>query len=101
MSDHPDLENSVVAYLVGAAEPDEAELMRVHLAGCEDCRRLVARLQQVVDALPLAVAELEPSKDLKSRIMAAATASSQTHAGLGPAGDHSFDIRIPRWQCWR
>jgi len=80
MSDHPDLENSVVAYLVGAAEPDEADLMRVHLAGCEDCRRLVARLQQVVDALPLAVEELEPSKDLKSRIMKAATASSQTRA---------------------
>ena len=78
MSDHPELENSVAAFVLGAAEEEETTAVRTHLAGCADCRALALRLQRAADALPLATDIVEPPTSLKSRILAAAAASSRT-----------------------
>ncbi len=78
MSDHPELENSVAAFVLGAAEEGEMTAVRAHLAGCADCRRLAARLQRAADALPLATDIVEPPARLKSRILTAAAASGRT-----------------------
>ena len=74
MSDHPELENEVAVYLLVASEPDEMERVRAHLTGCNECRVVAARLQLVVDALPMAVELIAPPARLKANIMAAASA---------------------------
>jgi anti-sigma-K factor RskA len=74
MTDHPELENAVAAYVLGAAEPDELEGVRAHLAGCDDCRAVAARLQRAVDELPMAVGLIAPPAHLKANILTAAAA---------------------------
>ncbi|GAC1654537.1 MAG: anti-sigma factor [Candidatus Dormibacteraceae bacterium] len=78
MSDHPDLENDVAAYVLGAAVPEETESIRAHLEGCGSCRELAGRLQRAVDALPLATETIQPPARLKAKIMAAAAASPRS-----------------------
>ncbi len=79
MTDHPELENTVAAFVLGAAEEDEMEEVRVHLAGCAECRMLAARLQRAADSLPLATEIIEPPARLRSNILEAA-ASARTPA---------------------
>ena len=79
MTDHPELENSVAAFVLGAAEVDEMEEVRVHLAGCAECRVLAARLLRAADSLPLATEIVDPPARLKTRILEAA-ASARTPA---------------------
>lgn len=61
----------VGAYVLGALPPDEETAFEAHLAGCEVCRQEVSELRDVVDVLPLAASPVEPSSDLKGRIMGA------------------------------
>ena len=78
MTDHPELENSVAAFVLGAADDEEMESVRAHLGGCAECRQLAARLQRVADALPLATELVAPPERLKARILAAAAATART-----------------------
>jgi Anti-sigma-K factor rskA/Putative zinc-finger len=80
MSDHEEMENAVVAWVLGAAEPEEAETVAMHLDGCAGCRAVAARLQRVVDAVPLDVEEVEPPARLRQRILDAAALSPRTTA---------------------
>ena len=75
MTDHSELENSVAAYVLGAAEPEELESLRAHLEGCSSCRDLAVRLRRAVAAVPLAVEEARPPARLRDRVLAAAAAS--------------------------
>jgi anti-sigma-K factor RskA len=77
MSDHPELESLIAAYVLGAAEPEEEEAIRTHLAGCAECRLLAARLERAVDALPMATVQEHPPARLKAGILAAAAASTR------------------------
>jgi len=78
-SDHQVVEDAVAAYLLGAGEPGEADMVRAHLAGCASCRELAGRLSRAVGALPLAVEEVAPPGRLRERILAAAAA--EPHSG--------------------
>ena len=51
--EHEDLENSIAAYLLGSADPEDQDLLEAHLEGCASCRELAARLAPAVSALPL------------------------------------------------
>ena len=84
MSEHLDLEGAIAAYVLGAAEPEEREEVRNHLAGCAECREIAKRLQVAADALPLAAELVKPPARLRARIMEAAAASPHTGA-LPPA----------------
>jgi anti-sigma-K factor RskA len=75
MSDHEELESSVGAWVLGALDPDEAEVVRSHVEACPTCRELAARLRRVVGALPLAVEEVTPPPRLRERVLAAAAAT--------------------------
>ena len=77
MTDHPELENSVAAFVLGAADEDEMEAVRTHLGSCAECRELAARLQRAADALPLATEIVEPPARLKARILAAAATTAR------------------------
>ena len=80
MSDHPELEGSVAAYVLGASEPEEQEEVRNHLASCAECRELAKRLQRAADALPLSADLVQPPARLKARILEAAAASPRTRS---------------------
>src|SRR5919198_1299635 len=75
------------AYVLGALPPDELDAFAAHLAGCDACRREVAQLRGVVDALPLAAAQVAPPPELKDRLMTVVRAESDLlhAAGSEPA----------------
>ncbi|HXC79848.1 MAG TPA: anti-sigma factor [Candidatus Acidoferrum sp.] len=76
MSDHEELESNVAAWVLGALDRQEAEVVQAHVEGCASCRETGARLQRAVTALPLAVEEIAPPERLRDRVLAAAAASS-------------------------
>jgi len=80
MSDHEELESNVAAWVLGALDHDEAEVVQAHVEGCASCRETAARLQRAVTALPLVVEEVAPPARLRERVLAAAAASSGSTA---------------------
>jgi anti-sigma-K factor RskA len=80
MSDHEELESNVAAWVLGALDREEAEVVQAHVEGCASCREAAARLQRAVTALPLLVEEVEPPARLRERILAAAAASRDSTA---------------------
>ncbi|HEV2414181.1 MAG TPA: anti-sigma factor [Candidatus Dormibacteraeota bacterium] len=73
--EHDEIESSVAAFVLGALDGDEAEIVRLHLEGCDSCRALARRLSRAVDALPLAVGEVAPPAGLRQQILDAAASS--------------------------
>lgn len=80
MSDHEELESSVAAWVLGAVDEAEAELIRAHVEGCATCTEVAGRLRRITGALPLVVEELNPPPRLRDRVLAGATASPRTAA---------------------
>jgi anti-sigma-K factor RskA len=76
MSDHEELESNLAAWVLGALDTEEAEVVAAHVEGCASCRETVARLQRAVGAMPLAVEEVAAPARLRERVLAAAAASS-------------------------
>lgn len=106
MSDDVHVSESAGAYVLGALTPEEANEIEMHAATCEQCREEIEGLKHVVSVLPLACATMEPSPDLKSRILAAGRGDDQADAILrraviGPeAGGRKHDIwhrSLPSW----
>lgn len=77
ISDHDEIESSIAAYLLGAVDREEAEILRAHLEGCPLCQDIVRRLQPAVRALPMAVETMTPPARLRERILSAAAASRE------------------------
>lgn len=92
MSDHDELESSIAAWVLGALDPEEAEVVSAHAEACPTCRELAARLRRVVGALPLAVEEAAPPPRLRERVLAAA-AATRSPAG-SPVARRSI-VRAP------
>jgi len=65
----PDCGADAAAYVLGALEPEEAELFRSHLDQCAVCRDEVESFGGVVQALPLAAHQYEPPRGLKRRVL--------------------------------
>ena len=78
MSTHPNIPDDVAALIsahaLGVLEPDQAALAEEHIAASDDCRRAYEDALETAAALALAVADSEPSADLRDRIVAAARA---------------------------
>lgn len=58
------------AYALGSLDEDEAGLVARHLASCAVCQVELKEYEAVADALPLAVAVMDPPPALKDRLMA-------------------------------
>jgi anti-sigma-K factor RskA len=69
-TNHERWSEDVAAYLLGALEPDEATALERHAEGCEHCRAEIRWMTPAVDALPESVERLEPSRELRERVMA-------------------------------
>jgi anti-sigma-K factor RskA len=89
-----DVENHVTdllpAYVLEILTADESNQVSSHLSSCEICQSELARLQVVVDDLPLAAAQHSPSPALKNRLM------TQVHSrkiGATATGRNTFGRR--------
>jgi anti-sigma factor RsiW len=84
MSEHEQLEDSVAAWVLGAVDAREAEMVRAHIATCPTCPELVVRLRRAVNSLPLVVDEVAPPARLRESILAAAAASPRIAPAPSP-----------------
>lgn len=82
MSNEQHVSEAAGAYVLGALTAQEAQDVEVHAATCEQCRRDINDLRQVVSVLPLACEPVEPSHDLRARILAAGKGDDQVDAIL-------------------
>jgi hypothetical protein len=70
MADHPTREE-LVAFALGALDPDEDGRVNAHWPGCDSCERELTALAPAVAVLGESVDQLEPPSELKERVMAA------------------------------
>lgn len=94
-TNHESRRDEIAAYLLGALEPEEAASLERHLAsGCVDCRAEMRWLEPAVQMLPDSVERVEPSRDLRARILSQAEAEAGNSAAAAPA-------RRPLFTSWR
>ncbi len=77
----------IAAYILDAAMPDEAVLVKEHLSSCPLCRRLESELRDVVLTFPSLVAERTPPASLKDRVLNAASAEPRVVIPYRPAAE--------------
>jgi anti-sigma-K factor RskA len=100
------LEETLVAYALGALSDAELADVRRHLALCPACRAEVGELTAAVTLLPLAVEPVEPTPELRGRILAAARAAPAAEPPLRivPAapsvGPQPVARRPSVWRPW-
>jgi anti-sigma-K factor RskA len=99
MSDDLHVAESAGAYALGALSPEEAHEVEAHAASCPQCRAEIADLKRVVSLLPLAASSVEPSDDLKARILAATKGEDQADAILRRAVVTS-QLHLPKRDFW-
>ncbi len=88
------LEELAAAYVLDALTPDEQREVEEHLAQCPRCTQLVNELRPVVSLLPLSVPQVQPSAELKERVMAAIRQESQGTASSSPTITRQSTPRI-------
>jgi anti-sigma-K factor RskA len=64
------------AYALGATTPEENLAAEAHLADCHRCTKLLRELQNVVNLLPITVPDVEPSPQLRNRILSSIEAEA-------------------------
>src|ERR1700735_3403395 len=69
MPETPDCGGDAAAYVLGALEPEEAEVFRSHLHECAVCRDEVESFGGVIQARPLAASQYKPPPGLKRRVL--------------------------------
>jgi anti-sigma-K factor RskA len=67
---HEHWRDELAAYLLGSLADDEAAEVERHIEGCRECREELRWLRPALEVLPESVEPLQPSADLRSRIMA-------------------------------
>lgn len=110
-AEHDEILELVPAYALNSLDAEDAAMVSRHLPGCEACQAELAAYAAVVDALPLAAPDNQPSPALKERLMertssapasaAGAVASPQTvKPGLGQRIGEAFQDLLsgPRWR---
>ncbi len=97
--DCQEFEDIAGAYALGAASETEQREVQEHLATCASCRQLLRELQTATDLLPLAVPAVQPSPQLKKRIMDLVTADAARHEALKRA--RQPERRYSWWHYWQ
>jgi anti-sigma-K factor RskA len=76
-TDHDLLTETAGLYALGALPTDERAMFEAHLAVCDECRRELRAVNAVVNALPLALPQIDPPAALRGRVLAAVGAGAQ------------------------
>jgi anti-sigma-K factor RskA len=91
---HDELRELTGAYVLGMLSDAERNRFEVHLATCAECAREVQDLTVVAAAVPHAVPQQDPPRELRARVLKHAVAASQ----LEPIGPVRYDRRgLPAW----
>ena len=69
-TDHDAVRDLAALYALGALPADEGTAFVRHLATCEECLREVRAFGVVVNALPLALPQIDPPPMLRARVLA-------------------------------
>lgn len=91
-AEHKEILELIPAYALNSLDAEDAVMVNRHLPGCEICRAELDAYMAVVDVLPLASPDSQPSPALKGRLMAqiedapatgpaAVTASPESESG--------------------
>src|SRR5438105_1368919 len=97
--DHEEIEDMLGAFVLGASDPEEDELVRAHLNGCSTCTGTVLRLQRALGAFPLAAETVSPPQRLRQQILSAAATSRQSEIAM-PRRARVLRLRPPRTRFW-
>jgi anti-sigma-K factor RskA len=92
----------IPAYALDILDPSETRLVAEHLQTCTRCQDELRAYRQVVDDLPLAMAETEPPRHLKEGIMGQvrkpkAVSESQIQTGWWENLKERLVFRTPAW----
>ncbi|HEX4669494.1 MAG TPA: anti-sigma factor [Solirubrobacterales bacterium] len=87
---HERWNEDLAAYMLGALEPERAIELERHAEGCERCRAEIRWLTPALNALPESVERVEPSGELRSRLMA------EVHADAGQGASARGESRAAR-----
>jgi anti-sigma-K factor RskA len=92
----------IPAYALDILDPFETRLVAEHLQTCTRCQDELRAYRQVVDDLPLAMAETEPPRHLKEGIMGQvrkpkAVSESQIQTGWWENLKERLVFRTPAW----
>lgn len=93
---HQEATENLEAYLLGALEPDEAELMAAHVDTCPLCQQAERQLTPALDALGTLVPQVNPSPDLRGRFLARLD-EPYDHQQAEPQTDMAPVSRFSRW----
>jgi anti-sigma-K factor RskA len=69
MNGHPTREEDFDLFALGTLDDGEKQTLEAHLAGCSDCLRKVAQARGRIALLAFAAPRVEPSPELKDRLM--------------------------------
>ncbi len=99
--EHRDYSEELGAYALGALSDPDAERVQRHLAECPECRAALDRLLAAVEVLPASVEQIEPSKQLRARVMEIVEAEAELLQAAGEAADRpprasGRRLRMPR-----
>jgi anti-sigma-K factor RskA len=80
MNGHPTREEDFDLFALGALDNGEKQTLEAHLAGCSDCVRKVAEARGRIALLAFAAPRVEPSPELKDRLIGQVRATPRGHA---------------------
>jgi anti-sigma-K factor RskA len=83
-AEHEEFRDDLAAYALGALDEPEAERLRAHLEGCEECRRQLRWLEPAVELLPRTVEQLEPPERLRASLLDTVRAEAPEAAREAP-----------------
>ena len=68
-TEHKEIIDLIPAYALNSLDAEDAEKVNRHLASCAACQAELAAFASIVNVLPLAAPDIEPSAQLKDRLM--------------------------------
>jgi anti-sigma-K factor RskA len=87
------------AYVLGALEPDEVDIVDRHLDECADCRAAAEDVRSLASQLLLAAPQTPPPSALRARVLGAIRTEAATREQIGPTPSSSGlgeDTPVPR-----
>jgi len=87
--EHNDILELLPAYALSSLDTDEAAIVSQHLPGCEACQAELVAYKAVVDLMPLAAPDAQPSPALKERLVAQIESAPSTERVTLPTPSES------------
>lgn len=82
---HDELREMAAGYSLSALDSDELEIFESHLASRPECRTSSAEMRPLVDAFAMSNEKIEPTIELRERILASVSAEPGTPDAAGQA----------------